>query len=54
MLTFPKLTLKGNLNFPGKNINQSDYGNNGDYGSTEILQHQLFRNFKYFTKLQRE
>ena len=27
--------------FPGENMNQSDYGNYGDYGSTEIMQQNL-------------
>ena len=35
-------------------MNQLDYENHGDFGSTDIMQHQLFRNFNFFTKLQRE
>ena len=49
-----KLNPKGKFKFPGKNMNQSDYGNSGDYRSTEIIQHQLIRNINFFTILQRK
>ena len=41
-INLSKFNPEGKFEFPGENMNQSDYGNYGDYGSTEILQHQLF------------
>ena len=34
-------------------MNQLDYENHGDFGSTDIMQHQLFRDFNFFTKKNR-
>ena len=37
-----KFNPDGKFKFPGENMNQSDYRNYGDYGSTKIIQHKLF------------
>ena len=44
---------EGKFKFSGESMNQLDYENHGDFGSTDIMQHQLFRDFNFFTKKNR-